>query len=240
MIRSTLKRQITKAISWRVLGFLVLLGLGWLLTGAVGTSLILATIHTMIQIVLYVLHERLWDRTAWGQRAEPERVIWLTGLPCAGKSTLAEIVAANLREHGRTVVVLDGDVLRSGLCSDLGFSAADRAENLRRVREVAKILSMSGIVVLVAVITPYEADRQRLKHEIPSCLLIWIDTSATECERRDVKGMWARAREGSLRGFTGVDDVYDKPTNPDVIVRTEGQTPAESAQIIMASLEKSN
>jgi adenylyl-sulfate kinase len=167
----------------------------------------------------------------WGALGHGGATIWMTGLPASGKSTVAAGVEARLLESGRPAYVLDGDNLRHGLNGDLGFSAEDRAENVRRTAEVSALLADAGVVVLVALVSPYRADRDaaRAAHArrgLPF-LEVWVATSLEECERRDPKGLYARARAGELTGLTGVDDPYEAPESPDVVVR--GDEPVEDA-----------
>lgn len=146
--------------------------------------------------------------------------VWLTGLSGSGKSTIAFGVEEWLIEHGRAAYVLDGDNLRHGLNADLGFSAADRSENVRRVGEVARLLADAGLVVLVPVVSPYRADRQlvRAKHEKAGLAFIevYVDTPLEVCEQRDPKGLYARARAGELTAMTGIDDPYEAPHKPEL------------------------
>ncbi len=167
----------------------------------------------------------------WAALGHGGATVWMTGLPASGKSTVAAGVEATLLERGRSAYVLDGDNLRHGLNGDLGFSADDRAENVRRTAEVSALLADAGVVVLVALVSPYRADRQAARgaHDrrgLPF-LEVWVATSLEECERRDPKGLYARARAGELKGLTGVDDPYEPPESPDVVVR--GDEPVEDA-----------
>ena len=167
----------------------------------------------------------------WAALGHGGATIWMTGLPASGKSTIAAGVEATLLEAGRSAYVLDGDNLRHGLNGDLGFSAEDRTENVRRTAEVSALLADAGVVVLVALVSPYRADRDaaRAAHDrrgLPF-LEVWVATSLEECERRDPKGLYARARSGELKGLTGVDDPYEPPESPDVVVR--GDEPVEDA-----------
>ena len=164
---------------------------------------------------------------------------WLTGLPAAGKSSIAAIVERRLREQGRPVLWLDGDELRRGLSRDLGFSAADRAENVRRAGEVACLTATAGVVAVVSLISPYAADRAavRRRHEelgVPFTE-VWVSTAAEVCESRDPKGLWGRARAGELTGFTGVDDPYEPPEAADVVVGP-WQTAAQAADAVLRAL----
>jgi adenylyl-sulfate kinase len=167
----------------------------------------------------------------WTALGHGGATVWMTGLPASGKSTVAAGVEATLLDAGRSAYVLDGDNLRHGLNGDLGFSAEDRAENVRRTAEVSALLADAGVVVLVALVSPYRADREaaRAAHDrrgLPF-LEVWVATSLEECERRDPKGLYARARAGELKHLTGVDDPYEPPESPDVVVR--GDEPAEEA-----------
>jgi adenylyl-sulfate kinase len=158
----------------------------------------------------------------WAALGHAGATVWMTGLPASGKSTVAAAVEARLLADGRSAYVLDGDNLRHGLNGDLGFSAADRAENVRRTAEVAALLADAGVVVLVALVSPYRADRAaaRAVHERRALpfVEVHVATSLEECERRDPKGLYARARAGELAHLTGVDDPYEPPDAPEVVV----------------------
>ena len=146
--------------------------------------------------------------------------VWFTGLPSSGKSSVAMAVERRLVLAGRPAYVLDGDNLRHGLNSDLGFDHASRTENVRRTAEAAKLLADSGLVVLVSLVSPYSADREaaRRLHDEDAIRFIevFVNTPVEECARRDPKGLYARAHAGRLRGFTGVDDPYEAPASPDL------------------------
>ncbi|HXJ53289.1 MAG TPA: adenylyl-sulfate kinase [Burkholderiales bacterium] len=168
----------------------------------------------------------------------PARCIWLTGLPAAGKTTLASALEQRLRELGRMTCVLDGDSLRKGLCRDLGFSEADRVENIRRVAEVARLMVDAGLTVMVALVSPFRAQR-RLASQLLSdgeFIEVFVDTPLEECERRDPKGMYARARKGELKDFTGIGSRYERPENPDVRIDTRVMSVQESVERVLRLL----
>jgi adenylyl-sulfate kinase len=174
----------------------------------------------------------------WSALGHGGATVWMTGLPASGKSTVAAGVEARLLESGRSAYVLDGDNLRHGLNGNLGFSAEDRAENVRRTAEVSALLADAGVVVLVALVSPYRADREaaRAAHDrrgLPF-LEVWVATSLEECERRDPKGLYARARAGEMTGLTGVDDPYEPPESPDVVVRGDDSLDESVARVIAA------
>ena len=167
--------------------------------------------------------------------------IWLTGLSGAGKSTIAGILAARLERRGRTVTLLDGDVVRTHLSKGLGFSKEDRDANIERIGWVAARLTRHGAAVIAAAISPYEETRQKareLGEEWGTFVEVHVATSVEECARRDVKGLYEKAFKGEIKGFTGVDDPYEEPSNPEVRIDTEQHEPEESAQLILQHLEE--
>lgn len=148
-------------------------------------------------------------------------VLWLTGLPSAGKSTLAFALADRLRAAGARVEVLDGDEIRAGLTRGLGFSREDRAENVRRIGFVAHLLSRNGITVLCPVISPYRVDRDAVRALVgPAFQEVWVSTPVEVCSERDVKGLYAQQRAGTLSHLTGVDDPYEPPSAPELVIPT--------------------
>src|SRR4051794_10981429 len=177
----------------------------------------------------------------WSALGHAGATVWMTGLPGSGKSTIASGVEAALLGSGRSAYILDGDNLRHGLNGDLGFSAADRTENVRRTAEVSALLADAGVVVLVALVSPYRADRDaaRAVHAARGLpfLEVHVATSLEECERRDPKGLYARARAGEISGLTGVDDPYEPPVAPDVVVGA-GEALDEAVAAVLAALPR--
>ncbi|MCW2086856.1 UNVERIFIED_ORG: bifunctional enzyme CysN/CysC [Rhodococcus erythropolis] len=176
------------------------------------------------------------------ERATAGATVWLTGLSASGKSTIAVELERRLVAAGIPAYRLDGDNLRHGLNADLGFSADDRAENVRRVGSVAQLFADSGAVAVACLISPYRADRDRVRaaHEAAGLKFVevYVDTPIEQCEARDPKGMYAKARAGEITGFTGVDDPYEAPTSPELVIRPEDGTPTELALRIMEVLDR--
>src|SRR5215208_5588039 len=174
----------------------------------------------------------------WRALGGPGATVWFTGLPSSGKSTVAAAVEARLLGEGRAAYVLDGDNLRHGLNGDLGFSPEARAENVRRTSEVAALLADAGVVVIVALVSPYRADREQARavHERLGIgfVEVYVATPLEECERRDPKGLYARARAGEISGLTGVDDPYEPPEAPEVVVGVGDGVEADVARILAA------
>jgi adenylyl-sulfate kinase len=164
--------------------------------------------------------------------------IWFTGLPCSGKSTLAELLKPELEARGRTVDILDGDVVRTHLTKGLGFSKEDRDENIRRIGFVCKLISRHGGIAIAAAISPYRSIRDEVRSTIENFVEVYVDTPLEECVRRDVKGMYKKAMAGEMKDFTGVSAPYEAPHKPEVVIHTEKESAQESAVRILAKLEQ--
>jgi len=172
----------------------------------------------------------------------PGATVWLTGLSGSGKSTIASAVESKLVTAGRAAYVLDGDNLRHGINSDLGFSKEDRAENVRRVGEIAFLLSDAGLVALVPVISPYQSDRDQVRRRHDNAGLpfveVFVDAPIDVCEARDPKGLYRRARAGEIAGMTGVDDPYEEPPSPDLHLLTAEISIDEAVGTILGRLQR--
>ena len=166
----------------------------------------------------------------------PGCCLWFTGLSGAGKSTIANIVVEELRARGRKVELLDGDEVREHLSKGLGFSKADRDENIRRIGWVASVLARNGVVSVTAAISPYRAVRDEVRGWVDHFVEIHVATPLEECETRDVKGLYAKARAGEIPEFTGVSDPYEPPLHPELVVQTMGRTPEQSAAEVVIYL----
>ena len=165
-------------------------------------------------------------------------IAWLTGLSGSGKSTIAGFAHRRLTELRYHAIVLDGDELRHGLNSDLGFSAADRSENVRRSAELAKLLGKAGLIVVVSLISPFRENRARARRiagEV-AFLEVFVDTPLTVCEARDPKGLYRQARTGAIQTFTGISSPYEAPLNPDLTLHTQSKQVAETVEPLVAEL----
>jgi bifunctional enzyme CysN/CysC len=165
-------------------------------------------------------------------------VLWFTGLSGAGKSTIANLVEKKLVRMNRHTFLLDGDNVRHGLNKDLGFTDADRVENIRRVGEVARLMTDAGLIVVTAFISPFRAEREMVRQMMQpgEFIEVHIDTPLAEAERRDVKGLYAKARAGQLANFTGIDSPYEPPEDPEIRIDTTAMTPEEAADLIIARI----
>ncbi len=167
-------------------------------------------------------------------------VVWLTGLSAAGKTTIANALERELFDAGRQVYVLDGDKMRQGLCSDLGFSPESRKENIRRVGEVARLFADAGIICVTAFISPYRSDREMVRAMLPSggFLEVFVNAPLSVCEQRDPKGLYAKARAGIIKDFTGVSAPYEPPSHPEVELRTDKLNIAECVAAVVRKIDE--
>ncbi len=183
------------------------------------------------------------------ERAQRERLLgqrgctlWFTGLPSSGKSTAAFTLEHELVKQGYLAYVMDGDNIRHGLNKNLGFSAEDREENIRRIGEVAKLFADAGVIAMTSFISPYRKDRDRARQIHVDAgigfIEIFVDTPVELCEDRDPKGLYKKARKGEIKGFTGVDDPYEAPLHPEIVIKTGEKSPQDIAAEILAYLQE--
>jgi adenylylsulfate kinase len=164
--------------------------------------------------------------------------VWLTGLSGAGKTTICDALAMELRSRGCKLEVLDGDIVRENLSKGLTFNQEDRDINIRRIGFVSHLLTRNGVIVLVSAISPYRAVRDEVRQQIGDFVEVYVSAPLEVCEQRDVKGLYQRARSGEIKGFTGIDDPYEAPLNPEVNCQTHQETLQESMDKVIEALEK--
>ena len=175
-----------------------------------------------------------------GLLAQHGVLVWLTGLPSSGKSTIGFTAEHLLVQRGHLAYVLDGDNIRHGLNKNLGFSAQDRAENIRRIGEVGKLFADAGLITLTSFVSPYRVDRDAVRHLMApgEFVEVFVDTPLELCEQRDPKGLYRKARAGEIPNFTGISDPYEPPVDPELIIETARCTPREAATQIIQKLEE--
>ncbi len=164
--------------------------------------------------------------------------VWLTGLSGAGKTTITDALAEKLRDRSAAIEIMDGDIVRTNLTKGLGFSKEDRDENVRRIGFVSHLLTRNGVIVLVSAISPYRAIRDEVRDRIGDFIEVYVSAPVEVCEERDVKGLYAKARSGEIKQFTGISDPYEAPLNPEVNCETHNETLEESVNKVIAKLEE--
>lgn len=262
--KSSKIRHLLKTITWRLVGTVDTMFMGWLVTGDPTLGLQIGGLELITKMGLYYLHERAWHLSKFDLDQKPQKAesapsskaknitnqhyslkridrnqfqghnslfILFTGLSGSGKSTIANELEVLLSSKGVSTYTLDGDNVRFGLNKDLGFSKEERNENLRRIGEVGKLFVDSGKVTLAAFIAPLNEDRAMIKNIIGSedYIEVFVNTSLEECEKRDIKGLYKKARAGEIKDFTGVSSPFEIPTEPHIILNTIGKSSQESA-----------
>lgn len=235
MFRETHARSVVKAVSWRLVGTAVTTVLVLIVTHRLILSIAVGGIEFVSKVVLFWFHERVWDRLSFGRREVQPAVIWFTGLSGSGKSTVAEWVTAELRRRGYRVENLDGDGVRK-IFPQTGFTRADREEHIRRVGFLASKLETHGVFVVASFVSPYEESRQFVRGLCRSFIEVYVNTPLEACERRDPKGLYARARRGEIKNFTGIDDPYEPPLRPEITLDTADIPLDEAGKRILAYL----
>ncbi|WP_016950032.1 adenylyl-sulfate kinase [Anabaena sp. PCC 7108] len=176
--------------------------------------------------------------TNFTQQQKPGVTVWFTGLSGAGKTTITRALEQELHSRGCKVEILDGDIVRENLTKGLGFSREDRDENIRRIGFVSQLLTRNHVIVLVSAISPYTVIRDEVRQRIGNFIEVYVNAPLNVCEKRDVKGLYKRARAGEIKNFTGIDDPYEPPTNPEVECRTDLETLEESVSKVITTLEE--
>jgi len=192
----------------------------------------------LMSLTIYIIYESIFCKIFHIRAEHKGCVLWFTGLPCSGKSTLADSVNQYLKKRGFKTERLDGDVVRyGGLSDDLGFSKEDRDKNIRRITFVSKVLSRNKIIVLASFVSPYRKTRQQVKESVTNFVEIFVNASPIECEKRDVKGMWAKAKCGLIKEFTGYSAPYEKPFKAHIVCNTKQETISESTNKVIKYLK---
>jgi adenylylsulfate kinase len=237
MFRETHARSVAKAVSWRVLGTAATSILVFVFTRRLVLSLAVGGLEFVSKIGLFWLHERAWDRLRFGKQEVTPSVVWFTGLSGSGKSTIADSVEAKLRRRGLKVERLDGDTLRN-IFPMTGFTREERDTHVRRVGFLASKLEQHGVFVVASFVSPYSDSRQFVRGLCASFIEVHVATPLEECERRDVKGLYAKARRGEIRNFTGIDDPYEPPAHPELSIDTRVTTVEAAADQVLQILHQ--
>jgi len=238
MVETTKLRTITKSIVWRIFATLITFSMISfilpLFQALAAAAMITAVVDGGVKFVAYYAYESIWAKLDFGKKVDKSEgcVIWLTGFSCAGKTTIAIELEKRLEKRLKRVEYLDGDICRKSMCQDLGFTKADRDENIKRISLVSSYLSKKAITIC-AFISPYREARAKAKAICTNFIEVYVDCPIDICEERDVKGMYAKARAGEIKGFTGIDDPYEIPEEPDIHLFTDVESVTESVDYII-------
>lgn len=220
MIIETASRALLKTFSWRILATVTTMLLVYFFVGDVRVAATVGGLEVVTKMLLYYFHERGWSRVAYGRRQMEPMVLWFTGLSGSGKSTISEKVVEELRQRKLNVEYLDGDSIRA-VFPKTGFSREDRDSHVKRVGHLASLLEKNGVFVVASLVSPYEESRSFIRKLCNNYTEVYVSTPLEECEKRDVKGLYAKARAGEIQRFTGISDPYEAPENPEIEINTQ-------------------
>ena len=219
MFKESSLRSILKTISWRLFATLTTAAIVYAFTSKLAIALAIGGIEMVLKLVLYYLHERVWNNIHFGKNVIKPKVLWLTGLSGSGKSTIGERLYKDLKSRGFKVEYLDGDRIRN-IFPNTGFSKEDRESHVKRIGFLASMLEKNGVIVIASFISPYEESRQFVRKLCNNFVEIHLSTPLEECIKRDVKGLYARAINGEILNFTGINDPYEEPVSPEIRIDT--------------------
>ena len=237
MYKETSSRSVAKAISYRITGSLTTVLIAYFLTGRVSVALTIAGLDVVVKIGVYFLHERLWDKIHFGKKEIKPFVVWITGLAASGKTSIAKLVTERLKTMNYHVEHLDGDTVRQ-LFPATGFTRPEVEEHIKRVGHLASRLEQNGVFVVASFISPFNESREFIRDLCGNFILVHLSTPAEECEKRDTRGLYARARRGEIRHFAGVDLEYESPVDAHVVLDTSRLSLDAAVDRIMAELNK--
>lgn len=237
MFKETHIRSILKTLSYRFWMSSTTVVLVYIVTGAFKIALTVGGLEVIAKIILYFIHERSWDKIRFGKKEIPSFVLWFTGLPASGKTTLADAVSERLSKNGFKVEQLDGDKIRN-VFPKTGFSREERNTHITRAGFLASILEKNGVIVVASFVSPYQEARDFVRHLCQNFIEVFVATSLEVCERRDTKGLYKKARKGKIAHFTGIDDPYEVPTSPEMVVDTANESVEKCTYKIMGYLKE--
>lgn len=232
MFRESNGRSLIKTISWRFWATITTALLVYIFTGKLELALAIGGIEVLLKLILYYLHERTWNKISFGRKKVQPKVIWLTGLSGSGKSTIAEELYKKLKNKELKVEYLDGDRVRD-IFPKTGFSKEERDRHIKRIGFLASMLEKNGVIVIAAFISPYEEARQFVRDMCSNFIEVHVSTPLAECKRRDMKGLYAKAEKGEIKNFTGVNDPYEEPLNPELRIDTTNISVKEAVERII-------
>ena len=239
MFKESHLRSAIKAISWRFWATLTTVVLVYVFTGTIKIALAIGGVEVVLKMVIYFVHERTWDKIRYGRKEITPFVLWYTGLPGSGKTTLANFVCEKLSKNGYRVERLDGDTVR-GIFPATGFSKEERNTHIQRVGHLASILEKNGIIVIASFISPYQEARDFVRGLCRNLIEIYVATPLAECEKRDPKGLYQKARRGEISHFTGIDDPYEVPQDAELTVDASNESTEASTDRVLKYLQKRN
>ncbi len=237
MIRESRNRSIVKALSWRLIATLTTAALVYIFTKRWDFAAYVGGFEATLKLMFFYAHERIWNKLNYGRKEYTPKVIWFTGLSGSGKSTLAEALYKKMKAQNFKVEQLDGDIIRN-IFPKTGFSKEERNRHVRRVGFLASKLEENGVTVIASFISPYRESRDFVRSQCENFIEVYVSTPLEVCEERDVKGLYKKARSGEITQFTGIDDPYEVPQNPEIEIDTSKSSIEASVDMILKKIKK--
>ncbi|WP_462281826.1 adenylyl-sulfate kinase [Salinivirga cyanobacteriivorans] len=237
MIRESRTRSVVKALSWRIVATLTTAALVYIFTRRWDFAAYVGGFEATLKLMFFYAHERIWNKLNYGRKEYTPKVIWFTGLSGSGKSTLAEALYKKMKSQNFKVEQLDGDIIRN-IFPKTGFSKEERNRHVRRVGFLASKLEENGVTVIASFISPYRESRDFVRSQCQNFVEVYVSTPLEVCEERDVKGLYKKARKGEITQFTGIDDPYEAPENPEIEIDTSKHSIDDSVEMIMKRIRK--
>ena len=231
MYIETKTRSILKAVSWRVLATLTTMSLVYIFFRRLDLAAAVGILEAAIKMLVYFVHERIWNKIKYGKKEIPSFVVWFTGLPLSGKTTIANLVYEKLKKDGIKVQRLDSKDVRS-LFPGVGYTREERNRHIKRVGHLVSILEKQGVSSIASFISPYKESREFVRNLVKNFVEVYVKASVEACMQRDKSGLYARAIKGEIKNFTGISDVYEEPVKPDIVLDTEKISPEVAAKIV--------
>lgn len=235
----TKRRSIIKAISWRLFATMTTVIIIYIFFGRLDLALFAGVLESISKIVIYFVHERLWNKVNFGKKKLEPFNLWFTGLPLSGKTTVADIVYEKLKKYNFPLERIDSKDIR-GIIPGVGFSKAERIRHLRRVQHLIRTLQSNSISTVASFVSPYETARNGLRIWTDNYIEVYMKTDVEHCKQRDAEGLYDLASLGEIKNFTGVSDVYEEPKNPDIVIEIDELNPEQAASKVLAYLKKNN
>lgn len=237
MYKDSHLRSCIKAFSWRLTATLTTAALVFLFTGEMKLAFAIGSVDFFVKIAIYFAHEKIWDTFHFGKKSSESFVVWFTGLSGSGKTTLSKKILEHLESKRLKTDYLDGDKIRSILPA-MGFSREARDQHIQKVGFLASMLEKNGVIAVCSFVSPYEEARQFVRGLCNNFVEVHVSTPLEVCEKRDIKGLYAKARRGEIKNFTGIDDPYEMPSNPELTIDTSNMELDTAAQLVIDYLEK--
>jgi len=237
MFKETRTRSVVKTFSWRVLATLTTAALVLIFTGRLSLAVTVGSLEFIVKIVIYFFHERLWDKIPLGRKIVSPFVVWLTGLPSSGKTAIAAALVKRLQSRSYTVEELNGEKVRK-LTPEIGFSRPERDAHIKKVGILASILEKNKVIVVASFVSPYRQARDFVRGICKNFIEVYVDAPIELCEQRDKTGLYQKARQGLIQNFTGINDPYEPPENPEIILEVQNHNNDECVDVIIDYLQK--